>query len=74
MTMTCDIGGYHTVSKATLTMSDNAYRSETEITITVSGHTSTNKTVTDQTYMGACPADMFPGDRKRAGGTIEMHQ
>lgn len=70
---TCDISGYHTVSKATLTMSNNFYQSETDSTITVSGHTSSDKTVQDQTYMGACPAGMSPGDRKLADGTIQKH-
>ncbi len=71
---TCDISGYHTVSKATLTMSDNFYHSETDSTITISGHTSSDKTVQDQTYMGVCPAGMSPGDRKLADGTIQKHQ
>lgn len=73
-TTTCDIGGYHTVSKATLTGSDNSYHSETESTMTVSGKTSTSKTVMDQTYAGPCPADMSPGDRKLADGTIQKHR
>jgi hypothetical protein len=70
---TCDIGGYHPVSKAVLTMSDNFYHSETGSTITVSGHISSDKTVQDQTYVGVCPAGMSPGARKLADGTIEKH-
>jgi hypothetical protein len=73
LTMSCTVSGYKTVTKSTVTMSDNFYRSETEATITASGHTSSNKTVQEQTYMGACPAGMSPGDRKRADGTIEKH-
>jgi 5-hydroxyisourate hydrolase-like protein (transthyretin family) len=73
-TSTCDTGSYRTESKSVLTGSDNAYHTETDSTITVSGKTSTSKTVQDQTYMGPCPAGMSPGDRKLADGTIQKHR
>jgi hypothetical protein len=73
-TTTCDVAGYHTVTKANITIGDNSFHSETESTMTAGGHTSTNRTVQDQTYVGACPAGMAPGDRKLADGTIQKHR
>jgi hypothetical protein len=70
----CDIGGMHTTANSVVTMSDNAYHSETVSTIVVSGKTSTDKSVQDQTYEGACPAGMSPGDRKLADGTIQKQR
>ena len=70
-TVSCKTGAFATVSKSTVTMSDNAYHTETEATMTMAGKTSDTKTVQDQTYMGACPAGMAPGDRKLTDGTIQ---
>jgi hypothetical protein len=73
VTMTCDIAGYHSVTAATYTVSENSSHSETNTTMTVSGQNSVDKSIQDQTYLGACPADMSPGDRKLPDGTIQKH-
>jgi hypothetical protein len=74
MSVTCDVGGFRTSTKSVVTMSDNFYHSESESTMTSQGHSSTTKTIQEQTYMGACPAGMSPGDRKMADGSIQKHR
>jgi hypothetical protein len=70
----CKVGGSTLVSKATVTMSgDTASHSETHTTYTPALYgTSESTMIQDQKYVGSCPADMQPGDRKSASGTI-MH-
>ena len=75
ITMSCTIGGSKIVTKSTLVAaSDTHYRSESTTTYDPPfyGQTQTSM-VQEQTYMGACPAGMSPGDRMTADGKIQKH-
>lgn len=74
ISMTCDVSGYRTATRSVITMNNNFFHTETQSTMTSPSHTSNIKTVQDQTYMGACPAGMSPGDRKMADGSIQKHR
>jgi len=72
ITMSCKVNGTAITTKSVSTSSgDNYYRSETQTTYTPAlyGLTSDSR-VQEQTYAGACPAGMSPGDRKLADGQI----
>jgi hypothetical protein len=75
LTVSCKISGSTITTKSVLTSSgENYYHSESETTYAppLYGQTRTN-TVNEQTYAGACPAGMAPGDRMLANGQIQRH-
>ena len=71
---TCKVGASTLATKAVVTMSgDTASHTESHTTYTPPAYgTSDSTMIQDQKYVGACPADMQPGDRKSADGTL-MH-
>jgi hypothetical protein len=72
----CKISNSTVVSKSTLTSSsDTNYHTETFATFTppLFGQ-SQDSMIQDQTFMGACPTGMQPGDRQLADGTIQHHR
>jgi hypothetical protein len=72
---TCKIAGSTVVTHSTLTgLSDTHFHTESTTTFTppISGQSQSSMTQ-EQTYLGACPATMQPGDRQRADGTIQRH-
>jgi len=71
---TCKLGDSTVATSAVVTMSgDTASHTESHTTYTPAIHGATDSTmIQDQKYLGACPADMQPGDRKSADGTV-MH-
>lgn len=68
----CKVGDMTITSKGTLTSSgDTSFHSETTTTYSPAmDGKSQATTVQDQTYIGACPADMNPGDIMAANGQI----
>lgn len=75
MTVSCKISGSTITTKSVMTSTgDNEYRTESESTYSPAlyGQTESNM-VQEQTYAGACPAGMAPGDRKLANGQIQHH-
>jgi hypothetical protein len=72
----CKIAGSAVLSKSVLTAyGDTHYRTESSTTFTppLNGQ-SKDSMIQEQTFVGACPADMHPGDRKLADGTIRAHR
>lgn len=72
-TISCKISGSTITTKSVLTSTgDNYYRSESESTYSppLYGQSHLNS-VNEQTYVGACPAGMAPGDRMLANGEIQ---
>ncbi len=70
---TCKVGGSTLTSHSTLTtVGDTSFRTETSTTYTPAfyGQTQVN-TVQEQTYIGACPSGMQPGDIITADGKIQ---
>jgi hypothetical protein len=69
----CKVGKSIIQTKSVLTVSgDTHYHSESSTTFTPALYGQTQGSmVQDQTYVGACPAGMHPGDRQRADGTIQ---
>jgi hypothetical protein len=74
--MTCKVAGSTVTSKSTLTFSgDTQFHTETTSTFTPALYGQTQDTMMqDQTFLGACPAGMHPGDRKLADGTTQQHR
>jgi hypothetical protein len=61
----CTTGGRHFTSKGTVTGDFNsAYRMEADVSGSASGKTLTAKQVISARYVGACPANMKPGDKR----------
>jgi hypothetical protein len=63
--MNCKVGNITIASKEVATFSaDTSVHSETHVTYTPALAGTTDETmIQDQTYLGACPAGMRPGDR-----------
>jgi hypothetical protein len=76
MTASCKVNGTTVTTKSVITHSgDNYYRSETQTTYTPALYgMSSDSMVQEQTYVGACPAGMSPGDRILPNGQIEHNQ
>jgi hypothetical protein len=73
MTVSCKISGSTITTKSIITSSgDSNYRSESESTYNppLFGQTEMSM-VQEQSYVGACPAGMAPGDRMLSTGQIE---
>lgn len=71
----CDNDGTRVTSKGTVTGDfSSAYRMEADATVTKDGVTHSAKQVIDARYVGACPADMKPGDTQVTinGRTLTM--
>ena len=71
----CKIANSTVVTHSTITtLSDTHYHTESLATYTPPLYGQSRSTmVQDQTYLGACPANMQPGDRQLADGTIQHH-
>ena len=70
---TCKVAGSTLTSKAVIVAKgDTYYRTESHSTYSppLYGETETN-IIQEQTYVGACPAGMSPGDRKMQDGSIQ---
>jgi hypothetical protein len=76
LNMTCTAGGSKITSKAVITSTgDSYYRTETSSTFSPPlGGESASNMVQEQTWVGACPAGMSPGDRKMSDGSIQHHR
>jgi hypothetical protein len=76
MTVSCKVKGSIVTTKSVISHSgDNYYRSETQATYTPPLYgMSSDSRVQEQTYVGACPAGMSPGDRMLANGEIQHHR
>jgi hypothetical protein len=74
--ISCKIGGSTVVTRSTLTgLSDTHFHTESSATYTPPLYgQSQSSMIQEQTYLGACPANMQPGDRQLADGTIEHHR
>lgn len=75
-TSSCKVGATTIVSKGVMTWSgENHVHSETHATYAPAFSGMTQETmIQDQTYVGACPAGMSPGDRMGADGQIMHHR
>lgn len=73
--MSCKIANSTITTKSTLTTTgDTQYHSESSTTFTPPLNGQSQSTmIQDQTFVGACPANMQPGDRQLANGTIQHH-
>ena len=71
----CKIGGSTVVTRSTLTgLSDTHFRTETSATYTPPLYgQSQSSMIQEQTFLGACPANMQPGDRQLPDGTLKHH-
>ena len=71
----CTLDGTVIVSKGTYTyLSSASTRSESYATYTPAYRGKTDETVIqDQSYVGACPAGMQPGDRITVDGTLQRY-
>jgi hypothetical protein len=75
ITLSCKIGGSTVTTKSVISSSgEDEYHTESFTTYNPALYGATQSTmVQEQTYAGACPAGMSPGDRKLADGTIQKH-
>ena len=76
ISMTCKIGGSTVTSKSVITSTADTYYhsdSTTSYSPALYGQTQ-SQMVQEQTYLGACPAGMSPGDHKLADGSIQKHR
>jgi hypothetical protein len=73
LTISCKISGSTITTKSVLTATgDNYYRSESETTYSPALYGQSHlSSVNEQTYVGACPSGMAPGDRMLANGEIQ---
>ena len=71
----CKIGDSTVVTHSTLIgLSDTHFRTETSATYTPPLYgQSQSSMIQEQTYLGACPANMQPGDRQLPDGTLQHH-
>ena len=71
----CTLDGTVIVSNGTYTyLRSTSTRSESHATYTPAYHGKTDETVIqDQSYVGACPAGMQPGDRITVDGTVQRY-
>jgi hypothetical protein len=75
LVQSCKIAGSTVITKSVLTADgDTHYRTESTSTFTppLQGQ-SKDSMIQEQTFIGACPANMRPGDRKLADGTVTTH-
>jgi hypothetical protein len=72
----CKIANSTIVTKSTLTSTgDTFFHTETHATFTPPLYgQSQDSMIQEQTFLGACPAGMQPGDRQLADGTIQHHR
>ena len=76
LVQSCKVAGSTITSRSVLTIDgDTHYRTESSSTFSppLNGQ-SKDAMVQEQTFLGACPAGMHPGDRKLADGTIRAHR
>jgi hypothetical protein len=73
MTASCKVQGSTITTKSVITSAgDNYYRSETQTSYSPALYgMSQDNMIQEQTYAGACPAGMSPGDRMLANGEIQ---
>lgn len=73
MVMSCKIANSTITTKSILTaFGDTHYHTESSSTFTPPLYgQSQDSMIQDQTFVGACPANMQPGDRQLANGTIQ---
>jgi hypothetical protein len=75
MTVSCKVGGSTLTTRSVVSSSgENSYHSESQTTYDPPLYGQSQSTmVQDQTFAGACPAGMNPGDRMLANGQIQHH-
>jgi hypothetical protein len=74
--ISCKIASTTITTKSTLTSSgDTHYHTESSTTFTppLNGQSQASM-IQDQTFVGACPANMQPGDHQLPDGTIQHHR
>jgi len=76
ISMTCKVGNSTVTTHDTVTIDgDTHYHSEILSTFNPPLYGESQSTmIQDQTYLGACPANMHPGDRQLANGTVQPHR
>jgi hypothetical protein len=73
--MRCVVAGTTIVTKGTIVFQGTSIHSETHTTFTPALGGLTEQTdVTDEKYLGSCPAGMSPGDTMNDSGAIRHHK